>query len=199
MQYSADDILLLELFNKGSEDAVKEIYLLFYKSLCYFLKEITGNSEDAEDIAVDSFLKLWEKNRRFESIHGIRSFLYITAKNLALNLLRQKKTHERNHRQILYLSGGGNELISIEETESEILRILYSEIDTLPPQCKTIFRLLSFEGYNTSQVAEKLGICEQTVRNQKTKAFNILRTAFLKRNLTIEMAFFSLLLLRMGE
>ncbi len=159
---------------------------MHYRPLCYFISRIVENIAAAEDIATESFLKLWERHLDFENLAGIKSFLFTTARNAALNWIRQQETHERIHQDIAYLQQEDEDWIRNEEIEAELLRIIYVEIELLPDQCKAVFKSLSFDGLNTSQVAEKFGISPQTVRNQKSKAIQLLRQAVLKSNFPLE-------------
>lgn len=182
----SDENELMEQFRNGDETALKDIYVRYHRSLCYFGAKISGDLQEAEDIASEIFIKLWDKRQDFKTVASVRSFLFTAVKNRTLNYLRHQKVDAHARRHLEYKVLKNENILINEEAESEILRILYNEIESLPGQCKLIFNMLNFGGLSTTQVAEKLEISPQTVRNQKTKAIQLLKTAVLKKNLSVE-------------
>ncbi|MCY1383984.1 hypothetical protein D9M69_721730 [compost metagenome] len=79
---------------------------------------------------------------------------------------------------------------------AEYIQQLYVQVQHLPERCREIFNLYFFERQTTKEIAALLNISEQTVRNQKTKAVAILKSALLKKNIlpvAILMHFFAVL------
>jgi RNA polymerase sigma-70 factor (ECF subfamily) len=58
--------------------------------------------------------------------------------------------------------------------EAEVLREIHQSIETLPPQCKRVLRL-TLQGMTTEDIAHTMGLSQQTVRNTKTRATEMLR------------------------
>jgi len=50
-----------------------------------------GNEEAAEDIVQEAFIKLWEKRTTYNDIPCLKTFLYVSVKNLCFNHIRNKK------------------------------------------------------------------------------------------------------------
>lgn len=173
---------IIELFSQEDEAATRRIYDFFYRPLCYYADTIIHNKQEAEDIAVESFVKLLHKRKDFSSLSGIRAFLYTAARNACIDFLRKEKRHRQSHHEIEYLS----EPVSLPdhiEISAEVLATLYREIEALPPQCAAIFRLLFFQQLTTAQVAAQLEISAKTVLNQKGKAIQLLRKAILQEGI----------------
>jgi RNA polymerase sigma factor (sigma-70 family) len=61
--------------------------------------------------------------------------------------------------------------------------MILDEVEQLPQIRKKIFKLIFVEGLTTGEIAEQLGITVDTVRVQKARALNSIRTTILKNGL----------------
>lgn len=188
--HQLDNSIITE-FQEGKEFALNQVYQSLYRPLCYFADKLVENKEQAEDIVTESFMKVWEKRRDFDSLPKIKAFLYISVRNACLNYLKHAKTQLRSYKEIKYL-GQNEESVINEAIETEVLNAIFEEIERLPAQCKEIFKLLFFKGMSTAAIAEQMNLSVQTVRNQKSKALDMLRMALLKRNIPLSVILFFL-------
>lgn len=179
---------IIEQLHRGDTEAVKYIYNIHYQPLCYFGERLTGHRSEAEDIAIESILKLLENKERFDSLSAIKAFLYTSVRNACFNYLRALKRHKDSHREIFYLTPEGEEDTKNEMIMARLLQDIYEEIETLPPQCREIFKLIFLEHKSTAEIAKFMNISPQTVLNQKSIAIRQLRSILLKKVLLLLMA-----------
>jgi RNA polymerase sigma-70 factor (ECF subfamily) len=95
----------------------------------------------------------------------LRAFLFSTARNLAANEYRHRRTMERNALGDFSQSRADAEH---ESLETELLRdernqLIQEAIDRLPPQCRAAFALRVFHECSYKEVADRLGISAKTV------------------------------------
>lgn len=174
---------LLQQFASGSEAAVRQLYDRYYKPLCWFAEQLVKQSQDAEDIALESFVKLLHKRRDFDSLGQLQSFLYTATRNACYNFLRDERRHLHSHEELGYLSQHSDTAAINEELTARVLTLIYSEMEQLAPQCRSVFKGIFLEGKTTAQLAGELGISTQTVLNQKTRALQQLRLMLYKEGL----------------
>jgi RNA polymerase sigma-70 factor (ECF subfamily) len=62
-----------------------------------------------------------------------------------------------------------------------ITKMIRDGIDTLPHQAKTILKMFYYDNLKTTKIASLLGMTEQAVRNNKTRAILLLRKKLLKK------------------
>ncbi|WP_443937788.1 RNA polymerase sigma factor [Pedobacter sp. MW01-1-1] len=179
-----DDQYWITEFNSGSNEGLAYFFELFHRPLCHFVNNILADSDEAEDIVADCFLKLWKKRNDFSEQQHIKAFLYIAAKNACLNYLQHLKVRSSSQEQLLLQLGSTEDTIVNSIIKSEILQSIYREIEELPDKMKEIFKLIYFENESTDKIADKLGLSVQTVRNQKTKAIQLLKNSLLKKGLS---------------
>ena len=174
----------IELFRQGNRDVFKQVYDLYYETIYTFVYNLVRNEEEAQDITTDTFVKLWRLRDRFESLNNIKAFLYVTSRNASLDHFRKLQRQRSLQKDLNYLFDTearlGHEVIS-----AEVISELYMRIEQLPDACRRIVKMILFENLNTAEIAEKLGISNQTVLNQKAKAVSKLSKALLLSELVI--------------
>ncbi|HEV8283846.1 MAG TPA: RNA polymerase sigma-70 factor [Chitinophagaceae bacterium] len=180
-----EEIKILAAFKNRDAKAFAHIFKLHRKALVYFADRIIGVRQEAEDIVADSFMKLWARHADFESMPAIKSFLYVVTKNACFDFLKYSKKVSASQKEFSYWAGDKEVEILHLMYKAELLAELDREIQLLPPKCRNIFQLAFYEGLNTMEIAAKLGLSDQTVRNQKAKAVQIIKAAFFKKNLAL--------------
>ena len=173
MQDFQDDIILA--FRQGDTNAFVAIYRHFYQSIFTFCKYIVPVSE-AEDIASETFLRLWKTRDRWDSIVNVRAFVYVTARNICFDFLKYQKSKTSNEKEIAYLMANEHDHILYSEIEAEVVSQVKKEIENLPENCKEVFRMSFFEGKQNPEIAEELSISDKTVRNLKSLALKAIKT-----------------------
>jgi len=178
--------------------ALNQLWKNNYKALVYFADQLVRNNLLSEDIVSETFTKLWALRLNFDNVPSIRSFLYVTVRNACYDHLRSQEIHTRIHKEILYTSDYVHEMNrdDYDMMYAEYIQQLYVQVRELPDRCQEVFRLYFFDRLSTREIAQALGISEQTVRNQKTKAVAMLKSALLKKDIlpvALLLHFFALL------
>ena len=175
---------LIIAFRQGSKKAFEIIYNNYYISIFYFARRFVANSQDAEDITTETFIKLWHMHENFESMYNIRAFLHISTKNACLNYLRYEQRKLSNQKELLYLlTEETDEINGPQQITARIYQLIHDEIEKLPGQLKKIFKMAYVDGFNNEEIAKKLKINNQSVRNHKARALKLLRIALLNSDL----------------
>jgi RNA polymerase sigma-70 factor (family 1) len=131
-------------------------------ALHHYIRRFVGSSETAKEIVQEAFLRTY---RERESVTTLRAFLFSTARNLAANDYRHRRTVERS------AVGDLGDLRVNPESESpefqlirdEKNRLIQEAIDHLPRQCRAAFTLRVFHECSYQEVAKRLGISAKTV------------------------------------
>lgn len=122
---------------------------------------------DADDLVQESYTRLL-RARETGSIACARAFLFVTARNLALNQLRHLRHERPEGLAELDASGVLDESAAIPESvaRAEDLQLLIHAIQSLPDRCRQIVTLRKIYGLSQKEIAEKLTISEHTVEAQ---------------------------------
>jgi RNA polymerase sigma-70 factor (family 1) len=156
---------LQQMIAGGDENAFTQIYLDFSKKLIQFAISIVRSKEIAEELVEDVFVKLWSNRSRIEQIENLAVYLYVSVKNKALNALSLKAN--------ALVSAPFNDLdTTIPEFAPdphdllitvEMMNRMKEAIESLPPRCKMIFRLVREDGLKYKEVGEILNISVNTI------------------------------------
>jgi RNA polymerase sigma factor (sigma-70 family) len=123
------DALLLSSFKRGNEKAFASLYQKYYFLAYSVSLEITHSSEDSKEVVNDVFANLWEKQGLIDEGQSFRNYLCRSAKNAAIDLVRQRKDSAElspeNEPHSADLSASDE--IAYEELESAISEILDGE------------------------------------------------------------------------
>src|SRR6202162_868245 len=132
------------------------------EALHRYIRRFVGSSETAKEIVQEAFLRTY---RERESVTTLRAFLFSTARNLAANEFRHRRTVERDTLASLEESRADAECESLESglLRDERNRLVQEAINRLPPQCRAAFTLRVFHECSYKEVAERLGISPKTV------------------------------------
>lgn len=190
-----NEIAFIEGFKNGDEIAIRELYDTHYRPLCYFNQKIIRDMQEAEDISTEIFLKLLRKKNDFDSLQEIKSFLFTASKNACIDFLRKEKQQQKSSStQISFIADFDENLIEQELLTAKVLQAIYAEIESLPKQCKHVFKAIFIEGKSTASIAEEMGLSPQTVLNQKSKALQIIRSAVSQEDVFVSLLFVELML-----
>lgn len=82
-----------EKINLTDEQIPKDLFDRYYVPLCVFAERYLEDEEQASDIVQECFAKVWQKQRDFQYVYQVRSFMYTSVRNSCLN--------ELEHRQVV--------------------------------------------------------------------------------------------------
>lgn len=155
----------------GSKEAFREFFSDFYPILCSFAFRFLKDRQKSKDVAQEVLLKYWENRTDFSNISQVKGFLYVSTKNLSLNILKRE-----NHNV-------GESFTSFSEAvadtdrliiESETIRVVRKAVNDLPDRMREIVEL-TLMGVRNSDIADRLGIAEGTVHSLKKRAYKKLK------------------------
>lgn len=88
--YLTDDRLLFDKIRGGNAKAFEYAFRKFSPRLEAFAQKYTNDTNEAEDIVQDVFLKLWERRELLDNI-SLASFLFMMVRNSCLNYLKHRQ------------------------------------------------------------------------------------------------------------
>src|SRR5687768_1996937 len=91
---SADDELTLKRLRLGDAAEFERVFRSTYAPLCRFLARYV-DPPAAEEIAQETFLRLWGDRHALQIHTSLRAYLFASARNHALNQLKRTDVHER--------------------------------------------------------------------------------------------------------
>ena len=157
---------------EGDQKAFAFLYKQYNKQLKKFAKALVRSNEISEEIVEDVFVKLWCNRSTLPQIENLIVYMYVAVKNTSLNTL-SKKSHELISAPFDFLDIDVNDQ-SFNPYEllitSEMMDRMQGAINSLPPRCKMIFKLVREDGLRYKEIAEILNISVNTIDVQMSIA-----------------------------
>lgn len=165
------DKQLIQLMQSGDERVLEEIYNRYWDKMLAVAFNRLGSLEEAEECVQDVLFKLWKLRKDFSLVKfDLTNYLSRSIRNQSFNILDQR--HRERVKSESYIPVADINPLSPER--QMILRDLQQQIDnsinSLPPQCKLVFRLSRNEGLSNKEIAEKLNLSENTIKSHLKKA-----------------------------
>jgi RNA polymerase sigma-70 factor (ECF subfamily) len=180
MNLSNDD--MLKGINRGDRKIYDLVFKSYYSGLCAFANDYLRSPDAAREISQEVFLYLWENRSKIRIKSSLKAYLYRSVHNRCLNYIRDNLTVSYKEIQVDQLKSQAD-LLFIEIPEGKYDKFfseqaeqeLETAIESLPEQCKIIFRLCRYENFTYPEIAKRLKISTSTVKTQMSRAMKKLR------------------------
>jgi len=162
-------------FQMGDEAAFRQIFDLYqpplYRRVCLFCQD----DAEAEEVAQEAFVQLFLKRQTIDRPEGIYPFLHTVAKRMAISLFRKHvlKAEYQNDLRTIWQE---DHLQTQQEIAYRDLRELWLDtVRQLPPRQQLLYRMNKLEDHSYEEIAEKMGLSKNTVRNHLSLATKFVR------------------------
>ncbi|MBL7698263.1 MAG: RNA polymerase sigma-70 factor [Chitinophagaceae bacterium] len=169
------DKKLFSLIAEGDQQAFRSFFYRYNNKVFFFTYHIVKQQSDAEELTQDVFLKLWIGRSKLENIIDPGNYLFVIARNLALDKLDKNNTIKRKE-----MSASGKLSTMSNSTEDAIFykdsyELVHTALQHLPKRQQVVYRLSKEEGLPREEIAQRLRISPHTVKNHLNVAINTIR------------------------
>lgn len=140
-----------------------------------FTAQYTKSTDLSEEIVQDLFLKIWNDREHWCPKVSVKSYLYTSARNLALDYLKHERVVEIWKQEALYRGTDAPARPDEKLHRHQLRRAVHEAIEDLPERCKHVFQLSRQLGLTYHEIATVLSISEKTVESHMRRAFIHLR------------------------
>jgi len=129
----------------------------------------------AEDVVQDVFVKFWVKRNDVDRDKNIKSFLFQSTRNRAIEIIRRNKVESKYLGSLQDIDDWQNEDLEEVSDQYILMEKLNNSMRQLPPKCQEVFRMGKLKGLTYREIANTLNISIKTVENQMGRALRLLR------------------------
>ena len=169
------DTELIHLLKQDNRQAFTEIYQRYAESLAGFAASKLFSLDDARDVLHDLFVKIWEDRHSLVISGSLQSYLFAAIRYRIIDKIRRNVTRQNYDVQLQLLADQYAPGIEQQLAAKELQQLVDKSLDSLPVKTREIYLLSRNEHLSVSEIAQKLDIAEQTVKNQLTIALKHLR------------------------
>lgn len=165
----ADNRELWKRITQGDEQAFEDFYSQTAPRLRAFLRHIVGSQEAAEDVAQETYTKIWNRLSGYKPEAGqLRAYLYGVARRQAFDWWRKQSSASR--------ASGGDAIKDIAvASQIEKRSIVEDAFQRLPAEHRALLWLREVEGQSYEELAGILDVPMGTVRSRLFAAREALR------------------------
>lgn len=169
---------------RDQAQAFEEHYSANYHKIRSFCHYYLRDAEKADSVVQDLFISIWEKRDSLVFDDTLLPYLFVSAKNRCINLLKREITERK------YLEDGNSlnrdklNLGSLQSSSAESLyckevsKLLAKTLDKMPQTVRSTFELSRFNNLNYNEIAKEQNISKKTVEYRIMYALRVLRKAF---------------------
>ena len=178
--------LMLRVRDADDSAAFAELVELYHHRLVTVMQHLVGNTEEAEDLAQEVFLRVYRGRKKYHPRAKFSTWLFTIANNLALNVLRSRQRKPavplnlrdsgplgpRPAEQLVHDRGGQPHQ---HLQQQELAGIVQQALETLNERQRVAVVLNKFEDMNYAEIAEVMGLTTKAVKSLLSRARENLR------------------------
>ena len=155
---------MADLNEQDKRRKFEQFFILTYPKVKAFAQKLLQSEEDAEDIAQDIFVKLWDSPELWEREETWNAYIYTMVRNQIYNFLKHKTVEQNYQTQFMLqneepLQGDVNSELYAKEVEL----LVKMSLERMPEQRRKVFVLSRKQGLSNQEIAEKLHLSVRTV------------------------------------
>ena len=147
-----DDVECMHRIGRGDNGAYRRMVERYLPGVTRFAARLLGNPSEGEDVAQETFLRLWTEAARWTPRAQPKTWLYRVARNLCIDRLRKR----RDAADVEQLSAAERPsgLLMRKQTSLEVERAL----ESLPERQRAAITLVHYEGMDSAEACEVLEV-----------------------------------------
>ncbi len=162
-------------FLDGDDDGLEQIIVSYKDGLILYLNTLVGNIALAEDLAEDTFVRLFTRRPRDKGTGSFKTWLYTIGRNIAISHLRKAGSQATVPIDTVEFLQGGDEPLTAylkEESRQELHRAL----EKLKPEHRQILWLIYFDGLSCKEAAKVMKKSVHSTEMLASRARQALKT-----------------------
>ena len=165
---SAAENNLVRKAQEGDTQAFAELVLAHQQFAFHVALRALNNSQDAEDVVQDAFVKVWKSLKSFRQDSRFRTWLYRIVMNLCYNQLPKLRKDintldpDSIHLELMDTNPNMDPIIRLEGKET--LTFIQQQIKSLPDQYRIMLLLRYQQGCSYAEISEILDVPLGTVK-----------------------------------
>ncbi|HUU15208.1 MAG TPA: sigma-70 family RNA polymerase sigma factor [Terriglobia bacterium] len=179
------DLELMLAVRRGDASSFEELLHRYRGPLVGYFSRMLRDPAMAEDLAQETFMRVYQARERYEPDAKFTTWLYRIATNLALNALRDRKEvtppFEQDFEGEASEPRDASRIPDARPTaeqalmESERQRIIRQAVESLPERQRAAVVLHKYQDVDYRQIAKVLGVSESAVKSMLFRAYEALR------------------------
>jgi RNA polymerase sigma-70 factor (ECF subfamily) len=167
-----DSVLVIRL-QADDDDAFEELMRRYKRPVVNFCYRLLGNVTDADDIAQETFVRVYQQRAKLDADRPFTTWLFTVARNLCLDRHRYRQRHPAEP-----LDTAPEPATDSREIENrELAAAITAAIADLPEDQRTAIILAEYHGQSYTEIAGVMRCSEKSVESRLYRAKQTLRNS----------------------
>lgn len=174
MKTGKDETTLIAELKQDSQQALRGIYERYAGRLYAFGLQYCKSRECVEELVEDTFVWLWTHRRSIRQSNSLRAVLFIRMRHFLINAYRTTVNSVEFEDYLNYkgrLTDGDTDWLEYDD----FVRMVHDAIARLPETQRRVVQLSRMERLSNHDIAHRLNLKEQTVKNQLSLGLKALK------------------------
>ena len=172
------DETLLSLVADGDKEAFTMLYRRYWQSLFTTAARALRSKTEAADLVQDIFLSIWNRRDELCVTGSLAAYLqtsvrYKVIKYVEKNIIRRDYLSLLTEMLVSYQAPDAESQLQIKELQG----VIQSAVDQMPHKMREVYQLSRQHHLSHKEIAERLGISDETVKKHIQHALQIIKTA----------------------
>lgn len=160
----------------GDESAFAAVYEWYGEKVYRLAFRFLKDQAYSEEIVQETFIKLWLTKDKLDPQRDLWLYLFVIAKRLSINTLRQHYQSANAFEQLAIRMAEIHNVTEEEIIAHDLEQFTQKILQKLPKQQQQIFKMSRLEGLTHKEIAERLRISPNTVKNHMVEALKTLKS-----------------------
>lgn len=190
--------LLLSKVKQGDADAFSQLFDFYWDKLYSVAWARVNDAEFAKDIVQELFIKLWNRREQLDIQTSLDAYLHSAVKLSVISHFRSKSKEDLQLQEAATRYEIITDATDGLEDYMELERVIAETVSQMPVLLQQVYTMRN-ESKSIKEIAEDLGIAEQTVKNYTSEVLRRLRLVITEKYPEKYAAYLSMLMLMLNK
>jgi RNA polymerase sigma-70 factor (family 1) len=175
-----DEKSLAKQIAQGDEAAFSTLFYTYLDILEPFIMKLTRSAADTEEVIQETFIRLWMSRDKLEEVRSLHAWIYTIAVNECYKYLKKRSTRD-NGLSALGMPSESDSSVLDGLHLKEVRQLVKEAVGQLSVGRRQIYQMSRDEGMKIPEIAKRLHISPNTVKNTLVTALRLIRQYLAKR------------------
>ena len=167
------DSLLFSAIREGNENALSILFIRYNTYLVHYGLRVLPERTTVEDCIQDLFVYLFESGKRIGEVRNVKAYLFKSLRRRITKVI-QRESKRKQQEQAVDIRFAKEDM-ALQAEQGQLVVTLVDALNNLPWRQREAVYLRYYNGLSTKEIAEIMGIANQTVLNTLHQAIKKLR------------------------
>jgi len=172
------DVKLFELLKEGDKEALSVLFLRYYDPLLHYGCQITTQDTLVEECIQELFMYIFESYSRLGEVKNVKAYLYRSLRRRVIEQVKKQQKRRSGGKPISLPTDIHFSADDLLLQEDQLRESLIRALNQLPWRQREAIYLRYFNRLSTKEIAEVMGIADQTVLNTLYRALQKIKKDF---------------------